>query len=223
MQGFALPTLEWDLMLFCLFLVRSSTSTAAHRVISAPSRPVPPRNGGGPTARRVPGRPVPLHGARGGGYAPLAPPASALRGVAGAPWRRSAVVAPRCIARCVRRPAAAVLPHPRTPAPPAQNKVGGGEGCEGCYGTLTRAGAQRIFAELAAAAGLGPASVLIDVGAGIGRCARLRSGPAAARARRARGAAPQARHPPPPPPAGRCCTRCRRRASPRRGASRWTP
>ncbi|GBF93779.1 hypothetical protein Rsub_06111 [Raphidocelis subcapitata] len=51
----------------------------------------------------------------------------------------------------------------------AENKVGGGEGVEGCYGTLTRAGVQRIMAELAASCGLGRDSVLVDIGAGIGR------------------------------------------------------
>lgn len=53
-----------------------------------------------------------------------------------------------------------------------QNKVGGGEGVEGCYGTLTRAGVERVMGDLAANCGLGRGSVLVDIGAGIGRCGR---------------------------------------------------
>ncbi|KAI8477070.1 MAG: hypothetical protein J3K34DRAFT_498494 [Monoraphidium minutum] len=51
----------------------------------------------------------------------------------------------------------------------AENKVGGGEGVEGCYGTLTRNGVQQIMVAMAEACGLSKGSVLVDIGAGIGR------------------------------------------------------
>ncbi|KIY96809.1 hypothetical protein MNEG_11153 [Monoraphidium neglectum] len=51
----------------------------------------------------------------------------------------------------------------------AENKVGGGEGVEGCYGTLTRAGVQQIMESMADVCGLSSSSVLVDIGAGIGR------------------------------------------------------
>jgi len=47
--------------------------------------------------------------------------------------------------------------------------VGGGEGVEGCYGTLTRSGVQQIMAALSEACGMSKESVLVDIGAGIGR------------------------------------------------------
>ena len=50
-----------------------------------------------------------------------------------------------------------------------QNKLGGGEGIEGLYGTLACSGMQRVLDCLVAQCGLAPHSRLVDVGAGIGR------------------------------------------------------
>lgn len=50
-----------------------------------------------------------------------------------------------------------------------QNKLGGGEGIEGLYGTLACSGMQRVLDCLAAHCGLQADSCLVDVGAGIGR------------------------------------------------------
>jgi hypothetical protein len=76
-------------------------------------------------------------------------------------------------ARC-RRAAAAADAGPRSPPrlptkPRKQNKLGGGEGVEGIYGSITATGMQRILDCLAHSSGLGPASALLDVGAGLGR------------------------------------------------------
>ena len=51
-----------------------------------------------------------------------------------------------------------------------QNKLGGGEGIEGLYGSLTRTGMQRILDSLALHCGLGSDSRLVDIGAGLCRC-----------------------------------------------------
>lgn len=57
----------------------------------------------------------------------------------------------------------------RLHSPEYQNKVGGGEGVEGCYGTLTRNGVQQIMEAMADVCGLSKDSILVDIGAGIGR------------------------------------------------------
>lgn len=50
-----------------------------------------------------------------------------------------------------------------------QNKVGGGEGLVGIYGSMTRAGTSAIMGAMAEHAGMGPDSVLVDIGAGLCR------------------------------------------------------
>lgn len=50
-----------------------------------------------------------------------------------------------------------------------QNKLGGGEGIEGLYGTLACGGMQKVLDCMAANCGLKSTSRLVDVGAGIGR------------------------------------------------------
>ena len=54
--------------------------------------------------------------------------------------------------------------------PLVQNKLGGGEGIEGLYGSLTRTGMQRILDSLALHCSLGSDSRLVDIGAGLCRC-----------------------------------------------------
>ncbi|KAL0021733.1 hypothetical protein WJX79_010366 [Trebouxia sp. C0005] len=51
----------------------------------------------------------------------------------------------------------------------AENKLGGGEGIEGLYGSLTRTGMQKVLHSLAKSCGLDQTSRLVDVGAGLGR------------------------------------------------------
>eukprot|EP00197_Chlamydomonas_leiostraca_P011735 CAMPEP_0202884102 /NCGR_PEP_ID=MMETSP1391-20130828/40434_1 /ASSEMBLY_ACC=CAM_ASM_000867 /TAXON_ID=1034604 /ORGANISM="Chlamydomonas leiostraca, Strain SAG 11-49" /LENGTH=206 /DNA_ID=CAMNT_0049567231 /DNA_START=54 /DNA_END=671 /DNA_ORIENTATION=+ len=51
----------------------------------------------------------------------------------------------------------------------AENKVGGGEGLIGIYGSMTQAGTCAIMGAMAEHAGMGPDSVLVDIGAGLGR------------------------------------------------------
>lgn len=50
-----------------------------------------------------------------------------------------------------------------------ENKLGGGEGVEGMYGSITGGGMTKIIDCLMSKAGLCDASTLVDVGAGIGR------------------------------------------------------
>lgn len=50
-----------------------------------------------------------------------------------------------------------------------QNKLGGGEGIEGLYGTLACSGMQKVLECLTAKCGMTSDSRLIDMGAGIGR------------------------------------------------------
>ena len=50
-----------------------------------------------------------------------------------------------------------------------QNRLGGGEGIEGLYGSLTRTGMQRILDSLTLHCGLGSDSRLVDIGAGLCR------------------------------------------------------
>lgn len=54
-----------------------------------------------------------------------------------------------------------------------QNKLGGGEGIEGLYGSITQTGMQKVLDTLRHSCGLDSKSVFIDIGAGIGRWARL--------------------------------------------------
>ena len=57
-----------------------------------------------------------------------------------------------------------------------QNKLGGGEGIEGLYGSLTRTGMQRILDSLTLHCGLGSDSRLVDIGAGLCRCLKPSAG-----------------------------------------------
>lgn len=50
-----------------------------------------------------------------------------------------------------------------------QNKLGGGEGIEGLYGTLACSGMQKVLECMSAKCGMTSDSRLVDVGAGIGR------------------------------------------------------
>ena len=50
-----------------------------------------------------------------------------------------------------------------------QNKLGGGEGIEGLYGSLTRTGMQKVLHSLSKSCGLDHTSRLVDIGAGLGR------------------------------------------------------
>ncbi len=52
-----------------------------------------------------------------------------------------------------------------------QNKLGGGEGIEGLYGSLTRTGMAKVLHSLSKSCGLDQTSRLVDVGAGLGRSA----------------------------------------------------
>ncbi len=52
-----------------------------------------------------------------------------------------------------------------------QNKLGGGEGIEGLYGTLACSGMQKVLECMAAHCGMTEESRLVDMGAGIGRSA----------------------------------------------------
>lgn len=62
------------------------------------------------------------------------------------------------ISACVHR----LLLHP-------QGKLGGGEGVEGLYGSITRSGMQKVVAALQSECGLNRDSCLVDIGAGLGR------------------------------------------------------
>jgi len=48
-------------------------------------------------------------------------------------------------------------------------RLGGGEGMQGIYGSITQASMSRVLDALAAETALGPDSVMLDVGAGLGR------------------------------------------------------
>lgn len=50
-----------------------------------------------------------------------------------------------------------------------QNKLGGGEGVEGLYGSITQSGTQKIFASMGQHCSLDSDSALVDIGAGLGR------------------------------------------------------
>lgn len=52
-----------------------------------------------------------------------------------------------------------------------QNKVGGGEGLVGIYGSMTQQGTCAILDAMAKETRLGPSSVLVDIGSGLCRCA----------------------------------------------------
>ncbi|GAX83438.1 hypothetical protein CEUSTIGMA_g10863.t1 [Chlamydomonas eustigma] len=51
----------------------------------------------------------------------------------------------------------------------AENKVGGGEGLEGVYGSINRAGTAEVLNIFKEHAGLGAESVVLDIGSGLGR------------------------------------------------------
>ena len=50
-----------------------------------------------------------------------------------------------------------------------QNKLGGGEGIEGLYGTLACSGMQKVLECMSRKCGMTRDSRLVDMGAGIGR------------------------------------------------------
>ena len=50
-----------------------------------------------------------------------------------------------------------------------QGRIGGGEGVEGLYGSISRTGMARVLAAMAAHCDLKRSSCLVDVGAGLGR------------------------------------------------------
>ena len=50
-----------------------------------------------------------------------------------------------------------------------KRSLGGGEGVEGIYGTITKMGMEKIFASLKSHCGLSNVSVVVDIGAGLGR------------------------------------------------------
>lgn len=50
-----------------------------------------------------------------------------------------------------------------------ETKLGGGEGLEGCYGSITEQNMQRIYEAMRVHTGFGPESSLIDIGAGLGK------------------------------------------------------
>jgi hypothetical protein len=58
-----------------------------------------------------------------------------------------------------------------------QNRVGGGEGLEGVYGSITRTGTAEVLDAFKTHAGLNSKSVMLDIGSGLGRCARQTSPP----------------------------------------------
>lgn len=64
-------------------------------------------------------------------------------------------------------------PLPQTNALPLvlflQNKVGGGEGLEGVYGSITRAGMTSVLETLQQHAQLNEDSIMLDIGSGLGR------------------------------------------------------
>lgn len=72
---------------------------------------------------------------------------------------------------CRRGPARRLsCPHPCPPQPPAQNKLGGGEGVEGLYGSIKKSGMDKVLECLRSRCCLDSRSVLVDIGAGLGRC-----------------------------------------------------
>ena len=66
-------------------------------------------------------------------------------------------------------PSSRPLIPPQSPPTLLQNNLGGGEGVEGLYGSITGSFMQRILSCMRQHCGLGPDSHLLDVGAGLGR------------------------------------------------------
>ena len=50
-----------------------------------------------------------------------------------------------------------------------ENRLGGGEGLEGCYGSITEKNMQKIFESMKKHTQFDQSSILIDIGAGLGR------------------------------------------------------
>lgn len=50
-----------------------------------------------------------------------------------------------------------------------QNKLGGGEGVEGLYGSINKGGMSKIIKAMRSNCGLDSSSRLVDIGAGLGR------------------------------------------------------
>lgn len=73
-------------------------------------------------------------------------------------------------------PGRAAQPPPRSRRSPAhhplchvQNKLGGGEGVEGLYGSIKKGGMDKVLECMRDKCGLGGDSVIVDIGAGLGR------------------------------------------------------
>ena len=50
-----------------------------------------------------------------------------------------------------------------------QNRLAGGEGVEGTYGSITQAGMRSVLEVWEECAGFGSRSVMLDIGSGLGR------------------------------------------------------
>ena len=78
-------------------------------------------------------------------------------------------------APAARHTAARAPPPPARPPPPPgprrllQNRLGGGEGVEGLYGSVNRSGMHKVLECFRARCGLDAGSRLVDIGAGLGR------------------------------------------------------
>ena len=53
--------------------------------------------------------------------------------------------------------------------------MGGGEGLEGVYGSISKTGTTEILEAFKVYAGMGKDSVMLDIGSGLGRCAGLQN------------------------------------------------
>ncbi len=62
---------------------------------------------------------------------------------------------------------------PSSVSPWWQNKLGGGEGVEGLYGSIKKGGMDRVLECMGRKCGLDVHSTLVDIGAGLGRWALL--------------------------------------------------
>jgi hypothetical protein len=57
-----------------------------------------------------------------------------------------------------------------------QSRLGGGEGIEGIYGSITATGMHKVLECMHHNCGLGKNSTLVDIGAGLGRCVAVSKG-----------------------------------------------
>jgi len=123
-----------------------------------------------PTApRRVAARPPPGPAALANSAPPDQQPLEMAAAASAASAAPAASTAP---AAAEARDAARCLDRLYSSMQSIEGRLGGGEGVEGIYGSITRTGTQRVFDCLALNCGLGRGSTLVDIGAGLGRCAR---------------------------------------------------